>query len=79
MFNGKVGPNIARVGQVYGEIPAKKIPNFLEELAQLKVNSGYEDFVQFVGNKEIEIRELVDKYSTLESISENSDLYSDFE
>lgn len=79
MFNGKVGPNIARVGQVYGEIPAKKIPNFLEELAQLKVNCGYEDFVQFLGNREIEIRELVDKYSTLESISENSDLYSDFE
>jgi len=79
LFNGKVGPNIAKFGEVYGEIPAKKIPNFLEELANLKVNSDYVDFVQFIENKETEIRELVIKYSLLESFSENPDLYSDFE
>lgn len=79
LFNGKAGPGVARFAEVYGEVAAKKIPSFFEELAELKVNSGYEDFVQFVENKEIEIRELVDKYSTLESISENPDLYSDFE
>ena len=79
LFNGKAGPNVARFGEVYGEVAAKKIPGFFEELAQLKVNSGYENFVQFIENKETEIRELIDKYSTLESISERPDLYSDFE
>ncbi|WP_147564843.1 nitrite/sulfite reductase [Clostridium tyrobutyricum] len=79
LFNGKAGPDVARFGEVYGEVAAKKIPTFFEELAQLKVNSGYEDFVQFIENKETEIRELVDKYSTLEGISERPDLYFDFE
>ena len=79
LFNGKVGPNVARFGEVYGEIPAKKIPNFLKELANLKVNSDHIDFVEFIENKETEIRELVIKYSSLESIKENPDLYSDFQ
>lgn len=79
LFNGKAGPGVARFGETYGEVAAKKIPNFFLELAQLKVNSECEDFVQFIENKETEIREIVNKYSTLESINENPDLYSDFE
>lgn len=79
LLNGKVGPNIAQFGKNSGEIPAKKIPNFLEELANLKVSSDYVDFVEFIENKETEITELITKYSTLESISENLDLYSDFQ
>jgi len=79
LFNGRVGPNIAKFGEVYGEIPAKKIPNFLEELANLKVNSDYVDFPGFIENKEVEIRELVIKYSSLKGLSKNPDLYSDFE
>ena len=79
LFNGKVGPGIARFGEAYGEIAAKKIPNFFEELAKLKVDSNHVDFVEFIENTEEEIRELVIKYSSLESFSENQDLYSDFE
>ena len=79
LFNGRVGPNIAKFGEVYGEIPAKKIPDFLEQLANLKVNSHYVDFAEFIDNKETEIRELVIKYSSLKSLSESPDLYSDFE
>ena len=79
LFNGKVGPGVAKFGEDYGEIPTKKIPQFLKELAIRKVNSGYEDFVKYIVNKEMEIRELVSKYSTLESIKENPDLYSDFD
>ena len=77
-FNGKVGSNIARFGEVYGEIAAKKVPKFILELASLKVNSGIIDFVEFIENKEIVVKELVTKYSSLESFSENPDLYSDF-
>lgn len=79
LFNGKAGPGVARFGEAYGEVAAKKIPSFFKELAYLKVKSGYEDFVQFIENKETEIRKLVDKYSTFESINERPDLYSDFE
>ncbi|GIM27731.1 ferredoxin--nitrite reductase [Clostridium polyendosporum] len=77
-FNGRLGSNVARFGEVYGDIPAKKIPKFLIELADLKVNSGYIDFVEFIENKEREVKELVSKYSSLESFSENPGLYSDF-
>ncbi|NRY63268.1 nitrite/sulfite reductase [Clostridium beijerinckii] len=79
LFNGKVGPGVAKFGEVYGEIAAKKIPDLFGDLAFLKVHSGYEEFEQFIENKEVEIRKLVDKYSTLESISERPDLYADFE
>ncbi|MDS0524836.1 nitrite/sulfite reductase [Clostridium sp. SHJSY1] len=79
LFNGKVGPGVARLGVVYGEIAAKKISNFLVDLAKLKLNSEYIEFVEFFENKENEIIELIEKYSSLESFSENPDLYSDFE
>ncbi|MHC1685359.1 MAG: nitrite/sulfite reductase [Clostridiaceae bacterium] len=77
-FNGSVGVGEARFGVVYGDIAAKKIPSFVVELAELKVNSGYVDFVDFIVNKEAEVRELVTKYSTLESLAENPDLYVDY-
>lgn len=77
-FNGRVGSGGAKFGEVYGEIPAKKMVKFLLELAQLKVNSGYIDFACFIENKDEEVRELVTMYSSLESFSENPDLYSDF-
>ncbi|MCB2292697.1 nitrite/sulfite reductase [Clostridium algoriphilum] len=77
-FNGKVGPGVAKFGEVYGEIPTKKIVKFLLALAQLKVNSGYINFIEFIENKEAGVRTLVSKYSSIESFSENPDLYSDF-
>lgn len=77
-FNGGVREGGMRFGQTYGEIPAKKIPEFFGELARIKVNSGYMDFVKFIEDKEIEVRKLINKYSSIERISENPDLYIDF-
>ncbi len=62
-FNGKVGPDVARFGDVYGNIPAEKIPNLLLELAKLKVHSGYTCFVEFIKAKNVEVKELVATYS----------------
>ena len=62
-FNGKVGPDVARFGDVYGDIPAEKIADFLLELANLKIDSGYTCFVEFIENKEGEVRALVANYS----------------
>jgi len=77
-FNGKVGSGGAKFGKVFGEIAAKKMAEFLLELAELKVSSGYIDFACFIESKEVNVQELVTKYSSLESLSENADLYSDF-
>lgn len=62
-FNGKVGPGIARFGDVYGDIPAEKIANLLLELANLKIDSGYTCFVEFIENKEDGVKALVSNYS----------------
>lgn len=76
-FNGRVGLN-ATFGQVYGEIPAKKMPEFLLELARLKVNSGHDEFVDFIERKEQEVKDLIALYSSIETIDANPDLYMDF-
>jgi sulfite reductase (ferredoxin) len=77
-FGGKVGADIVKLGQVYGDIPAKKIPKFLLELAVLKRNLGYESFEEFIDIKSSEVKDLISKYGTFESFSENPDLYYDF-
>lgn len=77
-FNGRVGEGGARFGKVYGVIAAKKMGKFLLDLAQLKVNSSYIDFVEFIENNEVNVEELITKYSSLENISEAPELYSDF-
>lgn len=62
-FNGKVGPGVARFGDVYGDIPAEKIANLLVDLAKLKVSSKYIDFDEFMKEKQAEIKTLVANYS----------------
>lgn len=77
-LGGKVGSGGAKMGEVYGDVPAKKIPKYLYKLAELKSKSSYEDFDEFLDNSKEEIKRLVKEYSTLESFAENSDLYYDF-
>lgn len=77
-FGGGVGADTAKIGEVYGDIIAKKIPKYLLELSNLKSNSEYEDFDEFLKNKSEEIKELIYKYSEVETFKENADLYYDF-
>lgn len=62
-FNGKVGPEVAKFGEVYGNIPVEKIPNLLLELANLTVNYGYTYFVEFIKAREAEVKKIVANYS----------------
>jgi len=62
-FNGKVGPGIAKFGDVYGDIPEEKIANLLLDLATLKINSGYTCFIEFIEKKDDDVRALVANYS----------------
>lgn len=77
-FDGKVGANIAKMGDVYGDIPAKKIPKFLLDLAELKVKSEIEDFEEFLKVKDEDIKDLISKHAVIESFCVNPDLYYDF-
>ena len=77
-LGGKVGAGGAKMGEVYGDIPAKKVPKYLYKLAELKSKSSYEDFDEFLDNNKENIGKLIKEFSTLESFAENSDLYYDF-
>lgn len=77
-FGGSVGSGGAKIGKVYGDIPAKKIPKYLVELAELKNDSGQESFEKFLENSEIDIKNLTNKYGKMETLKENADLYYDF-
>ncbi len=77
-FGGKVSEDGAKIGEDFGDVPAKKIPKFLIELAALKVQSGVEDFNEFLSGNVDAIKGLISKYSTIEDINENPDLYNDF-
>lgn len=76
-FGGSVGHGIAKIGEVYGDVPAKKIPRYLVDLAELKKTSGYESFEEFLNNTDKDVRELTNKYGAIETFKENSDLYYD--
>lgn len=77
-LGGRVGAGIAKMGDEYGDLPAKKIPAFLLELANLEIASGYEDFDEFLNNKPSDIKELVNKYTNLDDFVEDKDIYYDF-
>lgn len=76
-FGGSVGNGQAKIGEVYGDVPAKKIPKYLVELAKLKNASDYESFEEFLNNTQKDVRELTNKYGALETFKENPDLYYD--
>lgn len=77
-LGGKVGSGCARMGDAFGDIPAKKVPEFLHELSKLKVNSDYDDFYGFLADKSSDIKELIEKYSHIEKFTSESDIFFDF-
>ncbi|MTI56854.1 sulfurtransferase TusA family protein [Geosporobacter ferrireducens] len=77
-FGGAVGVGKAVLGTEYGSIPAKKIPEFFYQLAYLKSKKRIINFTEFVGRNLEEVKELIQQFSTIESESENPDLYYDF-
>jgi len=76
-FGGNAHIGGAKMGEVFGDVPAKKIPKYLVELAALKNTSGYECFDEFLENSEKDIRVLTDKFALVETFKENPDLYYD--
>jgi len=77
-FGGNLEADNAMLGEGYGDIPAKKVPEFLHELAKLKESSGYERFNEFLKEESSDIKQLIDEFSDIQPQKEKSDLYYDF-
>lgn len=75
-FNGRVGGDSPALGIEHGDLPAKKIPEFLVELAKLKNKSGIEDFREFYNTEQDEIYQLIQTYQIIDE--EDESLYFDF-
>lgn len=65
-----------KLAEAVGDVIAKKIPEFLYELASLKVNSGVEEFTAFLTNEKENIEKLINKFNNIEET--DKDLYYDF-
>ncbi len=78
LFGGAVGVGKAVLGQEYGAIPTKKIPEFLYQLALLKQQSEIGAFDAFLKEENDAIKRLIGIFSQIESEAENPDLYYDF-
>ncbi|TCT14237.1 sulfite reductase (ferredoxin) [Natranaerovirga pectinivora] len=74
-LNGNFGEN-AELGKASGDIPTKKIPDFLYEIGVLKSQSNIESFSEFLNAKADEINNLVQKFSEIDV--DNEDLYYDY-
>lgn len=62
-FGGQLGyEREPKFAERYGDILREKIPTFLKSLAKLKYSSGISDIYEFIEEKDLEIKELVEKY-----------------
>jgi len=77
-FGGSVGVGKAALGMEYGTIPAKKIPEFIYQIANLNSKSEITNFTEFIKQEQLNINKLIDEFSVIESDSENPNLYYDF-
>lgn len=77
LFGGNLTNKTAQLAVNYGDIPAKSIPDFLIELAKyiIENNESLDNILLYNNEK---IRETIEKYSFIPSISENEDYYKDF-
>ena len=78
MFGGAVGAGKAVLGTEYGAVPARKVPEFLYQLAELKSKSEINEFSKFVNTEIEKIKGLIESFSVIESEAENPYLYYDF-
>ncbi|TCK92483.1 sulfite reductase (ferredoxin) [Natranaerovirga hydrolytica] len=74
-LNGHVGEN-PKLGQSAGDIPAKKIPDFLYELGILKSKSTIQDISQFLQEERQYIDKLIKTFASIEL--DNEDLFYDY-
>lgn len=77
-MGGYVCGDGAKLASRIGDVPAKKVPGYLLELAELKNKTKCLDFYEFLKSNIEEIKKLTERYSTIESYCASPDLYYDF-
>ncbi|MFZ5969187.1 MAG: sulfurtransferase TusA family protein [Bacillota bacterium] len=77
-FGGNLEAGKTVLGEAFGDLPAKKVPEFLYELALMKHQSENKDFQAFLKSKREAIKNLIKQFIQIESAGENPDLYYDF-
>lgn len=78
LFGAGLRGTIGKMTEVYGELPAKAIPEFLNELAVLKLKSKKQNFSEFLQKHDEAIKNLINIYKVIPSIEDNIDYYKDF-
>jgi sulfite reductase (ferredoxin) len=75
-LGGVIGVDKTKLGEIIGEIPARKVPEFLYRLSVLIVESTYSDFDVFAVTELDKIEKLVKEF---EVSDDDTQLYFDFE
>ena len=75
-FGGHIGVGKTRLAENKGDIPAKRIPDFIYRLVLLAKESAYRDFDSFIEEKWSSVEELIKDFQLIE---EDSDLYFDYD
>lgn len=74
-IGGNVEANSTKLGEVMGDIAAKRIPEFLYRLAE-NINDSKQGFEEFVEEQWTKVEELIKEFGTVEEAAE---LYYDFD
>ena len=74
-FGGIISAGKTALGEVKGDIPAKRIPEFIYELAVKAKVSSQKDFDTFVKEEWSQVQSLIEEFG---GIQESADLYYDF-
>ena len=74
-FGGSIGAGKTILGEAKGDIPAKRIPEFIYELAVKIKNSSQKDFDTFAEEQWPQVESLIKEFGV---IQDSSDLYYDF-
>ena len=78
LLGGKVKVGETVLGTAYGDIVAKRIPEFLVELGNLQLKLGYTDFEDFIEKQKEEILALIQQYGDVEAVKQDLNVYYDF-
>ena len=75
-FGGLIGAGKTRLAEAKGDIPAKRIPDFIYSLVLLVKESGYKDFISFIQEKWSVVEKIIKDFQQIE---EEADLYFDYD
>ncbi len=77
-FNGNVEAGRTKLAMPVADIPARRVPDLLYELAILKHASGYEDFGVFSSKHKSDIDVIFNRFKVVESEKQDLEIYYDF-